>query len=306
MAKFSLGRDEEESEAGPSSHSESPKHKKQKTSKEEVPKEDDDNDHLVRSGREGISISSSSISVTLVDPEVLDCSICMEPLTPPIFQCENGHIACSPCCTKLGNKCPSCSWPIGYNRCRAIEKVIESIEVSCQHARYGCKETFSYKQKLTHEETCIYAPCTCPVSDCTFLGSSEQLYLHFSSKHWASARRFQYNCPFSVSFDKDDSFLVFQGEEDGRLFLLNNQIELIGNAISVTCIGPSSVMGGFSYDLISRRGRSSLRLQSFTKSVKGQMESSLFVDFLMVPYDFSRCFGQLKLEVCIWSSRELE
>ncbi|KAL4392627.1 hypothetical protein AHAS_Ahas03G0364000 [Arachis hypogaea] len=40
----------------------------------------------------------------------------------PVGSCENGHIACSNCCARLGNKCPMCSMPIGYNRCRAIEK----------------------------------------------------------------------------------------------------------------------------------------------------------------------------------------
>ncbi|KAI4324058.1 hypothetical protein L6164_023624 [Bauhinia variegata] len=39
-----------------------------------------------------------SISVFLTDPEVLDCFICYEPLSIPVFQCENGHIACSSCC----------------------------------------------------------------------------------------------------------------------------------------------------------------------------------------------------------------
>ncbi|KAI3942558.1 hypothetical protein MKW92_051231 [Papaver armeniacum] len=314
MAKFSVDREEDEEEdrgAGTSSYissSESPKHKKQKV----VPKRSNDEKNkdqeevMVKSEKEeGVNTSSSSsISVTLIDPEVLDCSICMEPLTPPIFQCENGHIACAPCCTKLGNKCPSCSWPIGYNRCRAIEKVIESIKISCKYSRYGCKETFSYKQKISHEEKCIYEPCTCPITDCTFTGSSERLYLHFSSKHWASARRFQYNSPFAVSFDKDDSFIIFQGEEDGRLFLLNNRFERIGNALSMSCIGPSTVKGGFSYDLISEYGRTSLRLKAFTNSFNGKTEPSTFVEFLLVPYSFYRCFGQLKLEVCIRSCRE--
>ncbi|RYR64351.1 E3 ubiquitin-protein ligase SINA-like 10 isoform X1 [Arachis hypogaea] len=85
-----------------------------------------------------------SISVTIIDPDVLDCCICYEPLTSPVFQCENGHIACSNCCARLGNKCPMCSMPIGYNRCRAIEKVLESIKISCLNAKYGCKHMFSF------------------------------------------------------------------------------------------------------------------------------------------------------------------
>ncbi|KAH7845541.1 hypothetical protein Vadar_003322 [Vaccinium darrowii] len=71
---------------------------------------------------EGEEGPSGSGSLLLTDPDVLDCPICLEHLISPVFQCNNGHVACSSCCIKLGNKCPSCSMPIGYNRCRAIEK----------------------------------------------------------------------------------------------------------------------------------------------------------------------------------------
>ncbi|KAJ8631064.1 hypothetical protein MRB53_024387 [Persea americana] len=244
--------------------------------------------------------TATKISIT-IDPDVLDCSICLEPLIPPVFQCDNGHIACSSCCTKLKNKCHSCSLAI-YARCLAIEKVVESIKTSCRNARYGCKEEVGYTHRTSHEETCIYSPCSCPISGCTFLGSSEQLSLHFSSMHWASATRFRYNCPFLVSFDKSEPFIILQSE-DGHLFLLYNSKETIGNAISVTSIGPRSPVGGFSYDLITRDGGRTLRLQSFTKSLLRRMETSPSIDFLLVPNGFHSCSEQPKMEVCIWSTR---
>ncbi|KAL5809984.1 hypothetical protein ACOSQ3_026680 [Xanthoceras sorbifolium] len=126
---------------------------------------------------------NGSIFVILTDPEVLDCFICFDPLTIPVFQCENGHVACSSCCSKLGNKCPSCCSPIGHNRCRAIEKVLESVKVICANSKYGCKETMSYSQSHDHEKTCRHAPCSCPLSDCCFVGSSSQLYQHFIGRH---------------------------------------------------------------------------------------------------------------------------
>ncbi|PON58509.1 E3 ubiquitin-protein ligase SIN-like [Trema orientale] len=64
-----------------------------------------------------------------IDTDVFDCHICFDTLTIPFFQCENGHLACSSCCTKLKNMCPSCSFSIGYNRFRAIEKVLEADKV---------------------------------------------------------------------------------------------------------------------------------------------------------------------------------
>lgn len=243
----------------------------------------------------------TGLPVMLMDPEVLDCSICMEPLSPPVFQCENGHIACSTCCTKLGNKCPSCTRPIGHNRCLAIEKVIESIKVACGNKSHGCTDTFSYSQKRAHEDMCTYAPCLCPISDCDFRGSSKQLSLHFSDRHRSSAKHVVYNCPVTVSFGKLDSYIVLQVEEDDTLFLLNNQIELVGSALNVTCLGAGSSSGGFSYDLIARKGCSSLRLQSQTKFVKERNEiSSCSADFLLIPYNFYGSCGKLKLEICIW------
>ncbi|KAL6213249.1 hypothetical protein ACLB2K_012696 [Fragaria x ananassa] len=56
-------------------------------------------------------ISDEPINVTLNDPRAFDCPICFEPLTIPVFQCDdNGHIACCNCSSKI-NRCPSCCSP---------------------------------------------------------------------------------------------------------------------------------------------------------------------------------------------------
>ncbi|KAK9272084.1 hypothetical protein L1049_002453 [Liquidambar formosana] len=218
---------------------------------------------------------------------------CME------IQCENGHIACSPCCIKLGNRCPSCSFPIGYNRCRAIEKVLESVKTSCKNIKYGCRETVSYNKKHDHEEACIYAPCSCPLPDCNFIGSSKQLSQHFSLKHSSCAKGFRYDCLFPVSLEMNDKFLVLQEEHGGMLFILNNSVELLGNAVTVSRIGPRSSKREFSYDLVAKKVGSSLRLQSFTESVSGRVNNRSSMGFLLVPSAFFGSCGQLKLELCI-------
>lgn len=160
------------------------------------------------------------------------------------IQCRNGHVVRSSCCTKLGKRCPSCSRSIAYSCCLAIEKVLESIEISCPYLQYGCKEPVRYSQKRNHEVTCNYAPRECPFSDCTFHGSFEQFSLHFKSKHLVSITCFRHNRSFTITLGKNKQVLVFQGEEDGLLFLLKNLPELVGNAISVTCFGPSSPREG--------------------------------------------------------------
>lgn len=189
--------------------------------------------------------------------------------------------------------------------CGDIEVVVESVRKACQNIEYGCKEILDYMKKREHEETCSYSPCTCPLQECEFVGSSEQLSLHFSSKHWDCGRRFRYNCPQAISLGINESFLVLQAEEDGILFLLNKGIETIGNTVMITCIRPSSSKEKFMYDLVSGRGISTLRLKSLTQNFSGRVEGFPPVDFLLIPFRFINSSGQLSIEVCIWNSTEV-
>ncbi|KAF3594436.1 hypothetical protein DY000_02023602 [Brassica cretica] len=89
---------------------------------------------------ENQSSSTTPVSLTLLDPDVLECPICCEPLKIPIFQCENGHLACFQCCEKVKKICPSCKSPNGYSRCRAMEKVIEAYKNLRNHIRAKHKD----------------------------------------------------------------------------------------------------------------------------------------------------------------------
>ncbi|XP_024928861.3 uncharacterized protein LOC107416263 isoform X1 [Ziziphus jujuba] len=189
--------------------------------------------------------------------------------------------------------------------CGEIELIVESVRTPCRNNEYGCNERVDCMKNSCHEETCIYAPCTCPLPGCNFVNSSKQLSLHFSSKHWDSGRRFRYNSPISVSLGMSEQFLVLQAEDDGALFLLNKGIESIGNTVMITCIGPSSLKTLFTYDLILKRGNSSLRLKSLAENFPGRVEGFPQMDFLLVPLRFLNSSGQLNLDVCIWNSTEL-
>ncbi|KAE8695245.1 ATP-dependent Clp protease proteolytic subunit 3 [Hibiscus syriacus] len=239
-----------------------------------------------------------SISITLADPEVLDCSICYEALSIPVFQCENGHIACSTCCMKIRNRCPSCSTPIVYSRCRAIEKVLESVKVSCQNTKYGCKEAFSYSVKQKHEKACSFAPCSCPISECYFEGSSENLSAHFGNVHKYSATRFVYDRLTAITFGVFEKSLILREKAGGSLFILHNKVETLGNVITLSRIGPSTEKGLF-YELIvkSQADASTLRLQSFTKSTPKWVDNPESLGFLLVPSQFSSSSRQFKMDL---------
>ncbi|EOA34468.1 hypothetical protein CARUB_v10022008mg [Capsella rubella] len=94
-------------------------------------------------------------SLILFDFDLLDHLLCCHPLTSPIFQCENGHIACSSCCiTLMRNKCTSCTLSIGIYGCRILEKLVEAVILPCPNAKHGCPEKFSYGKELVHRDDC--------------------------------------------------------------------------------------------------------------------------------------------------------
>ncbi|KAL6213293.1 hypothetical protein ACLB2K_012740 [Fragaria x ananassa] len=240
------------------------------------------------------SREGSNIVINLTDPGLLDCPICCEPLTVPVFQCDqNGHIACSLCCSKINNKCPFCTCPIGSNRCRAIEKVVESSTTRCQNSRYGCNIPVAYNKKNEHEKTCVCAPCSCPYIGCNFASSAKELYQHFSNAHLDSATSFLYDNNndglfFPIILKRDDSFLVVREKHSGTLFILYNRTEILGNVVTVCCIQPS-FMDDFIYVLLVSNEESSLKFRSVTKSTPTlQVDGPSPTSFLLIPNEKAR------------------
>ncbi|KAG2325295.1 hypothetical protein Bca4012_039784 [Brassica carinata] len=192
---------------------------------------------------------SSSLSVTLLDPDVLDCPICCEPLKIPIFQCDNGHLACSVCCTKVRNICPSCTLPVGYIRCRAMEKVIETSRVSCPNAKYGCKEKMLYGNRFSHEKLCVFSPCSCPVLDCDYTGYYKDLNSHVRAKHRDEVVPFAWDVSVTIRLDKTT---ILQEEKDGEVMVVQVFRGLHVVYVVVSCIAPSArEAGSFSYYLVT-------------------------------------------------------
>ncbi|KAL6270636.1 hypothetical protein ACE6H2_027547 [Prunus campanulata] len=266
---------------------------------EEEEEEEPNNEPQVHEQQEGSHV------VVITDPELFDCPICYEPLTIPVYQCDqNGHIACSSCRTKINNKCPSCSRFIGFNRCRAIEKALESITTSCQNLQYGCKKSLTFDKKGPHQKACVYSPCSCPLLYCNFVSSAKQVYRHFTSSHEISAATlFKFNNSFPVLLNAGSNFRVLQEKNDGTLFILKNHyVEGLGNVVTISCIQPV-FMSGFFYELATKAKKDSLRLQSFTRSTPSRQvidDGPPKTGLLLIPCDFITSDGQLKMDICIW------
>lgn len=244
------------------------------------------------------SSGGGGISAT-IDPDVLDCPVCFEPLRPPLFQCQNGHVACSSCCNKLQNKCPSCKLSINYSRCLALEKVIESIKVPCPYAKDGCKRKLSYAEHLSHADTCIFVPCFCPVPSCTFSASAQLLSSHFDDCH-KDCVCLPYDESVTIFLDCKEPFCVLRGTR-GEIFLLLNDEGCVnsGNALSMTCIGYQGLEGSVRYyELAVARNGASLQLKAYMTNVKKWMGSYPTNVFLVIPQDFQVC-GQIIVDIRI-------
>uniref|UniRef100_A0A0E0A8Q1 RING-type E3 ubiquitin transferase n=1 Tax=Oryza glumipatula TaxID=40148 RepID=A0A0E0A8Q1_9ORYZ len=124
-----------------------------------------------------------------IDPDVLDCSICFESLRPPLYQCQNGHVACFSCWSKLSNKCHICSRDAKFARNIALEKIVESIKSSCSYAKWGCCKFINYAQRDAHEEACLFAPSMCPISNCGYRGFTGRWSGHFLTSHSSDVMR---------------------------------------------------------------------------------------------------------------------
>ncbi|GJN36032.1 hypothetical protein PR202_gb24857 [Eleusine coracana subsp. coracana] len=197
----------------------------------------------------------------------LDCVACHLPLKPPIYQCEVGHVVCSPCCDKLkatGKCCICLVGNGGYRRCHAMECLVESVLVQCPNAAHGCTARLTYYDQRNHSQRCAHAPCDCPEEACGFIGGKAALWHHFSAVHsWPcskgrAGKQFDICLPDGLELHSASmnvitlrdgfNFLLADSNDHGAtsiatasskyLFLLNVSREPLGRAISVLCIHP--------------------------------------------------------------------
>ncbi|KAM3316702.1 hypothetical protein ACQJBY_034693 [Aegilops geniculata] len=238
-----------------------------------------------------------------IDPDLLDCSICFEPLCPPlyqplhdhrlfcvIFQCQNGHVACLSCWSRLSNKCHVCSHDAIFARNIALEKIVESIKSSCAYAKWGCCELVSYTQRNTHEESCLFAPSMCPIPGCGYRGFTGRWSGHFLvDHHSADFLHFVYGQSFEVNLEASLPFLVLLGEDDHLFLLLNKNMTPFGHAFSVVCLRTGDLNWKFSYEIeaaSARNPENCLQLRASVTNAKEWAGLHPTEAFLLVPYDF--------------------
>ncbi|CAN8238477.1 unnamed protein product [Cochlearia groenlandica] len=254
------------------------------------------------------SSSPSSQSVKLKNSDVLDCPTCCEPLKRPIYQCTNGHLACSSCCTKLMKRCPFCRSHIGDIRCRAMEKVIESSIVPCRNSIYGCKETTTYGNQQTHEKYCVFARCSCPLLNCNYSGPFSALESHVRGS--AHSRDEDSIIPFDV--DKPVIFgmnlakkktAVLQEQKLGFLVVVQATKGPPGVYVTVSSIAPMTPgVRSLSCNLGKLSAYTTLRLGLMVKNIQKVVAAQEVPEdgFMLIP-TYMLCGDHLKMQICIGS-----
>ncbi|TKW28497.1 hypothetical protein SEVIR_3G327500v4 [Setaria viridis] len=243
-----------------------------------------------------------------IDPDVLDCSICFEPLQPPLYQCQNGHVACFSCWSRLTNKCHICSYDANFARNIALEKVVESVKSSCSYAKWGCRKLVSYSLRHAHEESCLFAPSICPIPGCGYKGFTGWWSGHFLTNHNTDGSlRFSYGQWFEVSLEMSVPFLVLLAEDDHLFLLVNKNVLPFGHALSVGCLRTGNLNWNFTYEMRAAskaNTENNLQLKACVTNIREWQGLHPTEAFLLVPYAFCK-LNKLTLNVCIQRSADL-
>lgn len=158
--------------------------------------------------------------------------------------------------------------------------------------------------KREHMQSCAYEPCYCPLPGCGFDGSYSDLYLHFSSKHPASATRFTFDSSFSVHMGANMMYKFLQ-EDDRTLFILNYCVLTIGYVANIICVGPRCSENEYSYELEAAGSvHSSSKFTSLVPSLPKWMEDLPAKSGLLVQKFFIDSSWDHKIQVCIRKTGE--
>ncbi|GJM95700.1 hypothetical protein PR202_ga12476 [Eleusine coracana subsp. coracana] len=208
-----------------------------------------------------------------------------------IFQCQNGHVACFSCWSRLSNKCHVCCHEANFVRNIALEKIVESVKSSCSYANWGCSKQISYSLRNAHEESCLFAPSLCPIPGCGYRGFTGWWSGHFFINHSADGIRFLYSQCFQVDLEMSAPFLVLLAEDDHLFLLLNNNVVSLGHALSVICLRTGNLKWNFFYEMkaiSSTNPENDLQLKASVTNTRDWGGVHPTEAFLLVPYAFCK------------------
>ncbi|KAL3271634.1 hypothetical protein HHI36_022108 [Cryptolaemus montrouzieri] len=120
-----------------------------------------------------------------------ECPICKEYASPPIRQCEIGHVICNDCFDEI-LLCPTCRGRKSYYRSRFLEKLHSRVIFPCKYREEGCSRFDRGREILQHQITCVFETKNCPLNvavTCHWTGAEQNIIPHCLSLHPQMTRK---------------------------------------------------------------------------------------------------------------------
>lgn len=92
----------------------------------------------------------------------MECPVCYDHFTIPVYQCANGHSFCAKCYPRL-IRCATCNGHVNGTRNYALEDILETLKFPCENSDAGCKVVLSPSELREHAPTCSYRKYQCDV-----------------------------------------------------------------------------------------------------------------------------------------------
>ncbi|KAK9701804.1 Seven in absentia protein family [Popillia japonica] len=116
----------------------------------------------------------------------LECQVCTEYMSRPIYMCHTGHSICSQCKIKLSG-CPSCKAVFTTTRNYALESLSLLFSYPCPFTRYGCDVVQKKEDLKDHVKICPsrIRQCSFCQKDSSWKGPVNNLREHLTADHVA-------------------------------------------------------------------------------------------------------------------------
>jgi hypothetical protein len=186
------------------------------------------------------------------------------------------------------------------------------MKVACDYEPYGCKEVVKHTQRHAHIKSCAFSPCLCPQTDCNFRANTTVLGEHFKTNHQLRVPPFTYGESFSAFVHIKDDATIFQGKNDGQLFVITCRTHYIVKKLNLYHIGPNKSKAKYNFEMFVLRQeakekdhheRNILQLKSEVVNVEDRTyppSSGLFVS-----YDYFKN-GRLSMKIQISKIDDVE
>lgn len=154
----------------------------------------------------------------------LQCPLCREHMTQPIFFCDNGHNVCFDCKDAAG-KCLTCGRPFSGIRNISLEQLCVWSSISCPFAEQGCEVMCPHELIADHIATCAYKKATCPCKKalslvCSWEGLLKDMVSHCKESHQSHF----YEGPYFKSSSTKDAVKIILND-DGEVFIYNKRFK---------------------------------------------------------------------------------